>query len=78
MISAWKGIMGIFSKTAEYLKERLGKTRTAISNSLSSVLSIGRKIDEGLLDELEETMLMWITRSFVNFWRVKLIQPRKN
>lgn len=49
--------MGIFSKTAEYLKERLGKTRTAISNSLSSVLSIGRKIDEDLLDELEETLI---------------------
>jgi len=49
--------MGIFSKTAEYLKERLGKTRAAISNSLSSVLSIGRKIDEDLLDELEETLI---------------------
>ena len=34
--------------------------------------------DIALLDELEETMLMWVTRSFVNFWRLKLIQPRKN
>jgi fused signal recognition particle receptor len=50
-------MMGIFSKTAEYLKERLGKTRTAISSSLSGVLSIGRKIDDELLDELEETLI---------------------
>jgi fused signal recognition particle receptor len=49
--------MGIFSKTAEYLKQRLGKTRTAISNSLSTVLSLGRKIDDELLDELEETLI---------------------
>ena len=34
--------------------------------------------DIGLLDELEETMLMWVTRAFVDFWRVKLILPRKN
>jgi len=44
--------MGIFSKTAEYLKERLGKTRDKISSSLSTVLSFGRKIDDELLDEL--------------------------
>jgi fused signal recognition particle receptor len=50
-------MMGIFSKTAEYLKERLGKTRTAISSSLSGVLSIGRKIDDELLGQLEETLI---------------------
>jgi fused signal recognition particle receptor len=49
--------MGIFSKTAEFLKERLGKTRSKISSSLSSVLSFGRKIDDDLLDELEETLI---------------------
>ncbi|OHB66640.1 MAG: signal recognition particle-docking protein FtsY [Planctomycetes bacterium RBG_13_62_9] len=49
--------MGIFSKTAEYFKERLGKTRAAINNSLTAVLSIGRKIDDELLDELEETLI---------------------
>jgi fused signal recognition particle receptor len=49
--------MGIFSKTKEYLKERLGKTRSKISSSLSSVLSLGRKIDDDLLDELEETLI---------------------
>jgi fused signal recognition particle receptor len=49
--------MGIFSKTAEYLKERLGKTRDKINSSLSSILSFGRKIDDELLDELEETLI---------------------
>ena len=49
--------MGIFTKTAEYLKDRLGKTRHKISTSLSSVLSLGRNIDETLLDELEETLI---------------------
>ncbi len=49
--------MGFFSKTTEFLKDRLGKTRDKISSSLSSVLSMGRKIDENLLDELEETLI---------------------
>jgi fused signal recognition particle receptor len=49
--------MGIFSKTADFLKERLGKTRSKISSSLSTVLSFGRKIDDDLLDELEETLI---------------------
>jgi len=49
--------VGIFSKTAGYLKERLGKTRDKISSSLSSVLSLSRKIDDALLDELEETLI---------------------
>jgi fused signal recognition particle receptor len=49
--------MGIFAKTAEYLKERLGKTRDKISTSLSAVLRLGRNIDETLLDELEETLI---------------------
>ena len=49
--------MGIFTKTAQYFKDRLGKTRDKISTSLSSVLSLGRNIDENLLDELEETLI---------------------
>lgn len=49
--------MGIFSKTAGYLKERLSKTRNKISSSLSAVLSLGRNIDEELLDKLEETLI---------------------
>ena len=49
--------MGIFTKTAGFFKDRLGKTRDKISASFASVLSLGRKIDEDLLDELEETLL---------------------
>jgi len=49
--------MGIFSKTAGYLKDRLGKTRAKISTSLSSVLTLGRNIDENLLDKLEDTLI---------------------
>ena len=49
--------MGIFTKTAGYFKDRLGKTRDKISRSLSSVLTLSRNIDESLLDELEETLI---------------------
>lgn len=49
--------MGIFTKTAEYLKNRLTKTRDKIASSLSSILTLGRNIDEALLDKLEETLI---------------------
>ena len=49
--------MGIFSKTADYIKDRLGKTRDKISSSLSSVLSLGRNIDDQLLNDLEQTLI---------------------
>ncbi|HUT30879.1 MAG TPA: signal recognition particle-docking protein FtsY [Sedimentisphaerales bacterium] len=49
--------MGIFTRTAEFFKNRLGKTRDKISSSLSSVLRLGRNIDEALLDQLEETLI---------------------
>ena len=49
--------MGIFSKTVDYLKERLGKTRDKISSSLAAVLTLGRNIDDELLDKLEETLI---------------------
>src|SRR4030042_1283669 len=49
--------MGIFTKTANFFKERLGKTRDKISSSLSAVLTLGRNIDENLLDKLEETLI---------------------
>ncbi|MHC4457277.1 MAG: signal recognition particle-docking protein FtsY [Planctomycetota bacterium] len=49
--------MGIFTKTVEFFKNRLGKTRDKISSSLASVLTLGRNIDENLLDELEETLI---------------------
>lgn len=49
--------MGIFRKTVQYLKEHMSKTRNRISSSLSSVLTLGRNIDEDLIDELEETLI---------------------
>ncbi len=49
--------MGIFTRTAGYIKDKLGKTRDKIASSLSSILTLGRKIDENLLDELEETLI---------------------
>ena len=49
--------MGIFTKTTNYFKDRLSSTRDKISSSLSSVLTLGRKLDEALLDELEETLI---------------------
>ena len=49
--------MGIFSKTVSFIKDKLDKTRSKISSSLSSVLTFGRKIDDDLLDELEETLI---------------------
>ena len=49
--------MGFFSKTLDYVKDRLGKTRQKISSSLSAILTIGRKIDDDLLNELEETLI---------------------
>lgn len=49
--------MGIFSKTLDYIRGRLGRTRDKISSSLSSVLTLGRNIDEDMLDKLEETLI---------------------
>ena len=39
------------------LKKGLTKTREKVASGLRSVLPIGQKIDEGVLDRLEETML---------------------
>ena len=50
-------IMGIFTKTVGYIKDHLGKTRNKIKSSLSAVLTLGRGIDDELLDELEETLI---------------------
>ncbi|MBN1816322.1 MAG: signal recognition particle-docking protein FtsY [Sedimentisphaerales bacterium] len=49
--------MGIFSKTVQYLKDRLGKTRKKIASGLSSILTLGRAIDDDLLEELEATLI---------------------
>ncbi len=39
------------------LKEGLAKTRTGLANKLSRVLGAGRKIDENLLEEIEEILI---------------------
>ena len=49
--------MGFFSKTVQYLKDHLSKTRSRIASTLSAVLPLGRKIDDALLDELEATLI---------------------
>lgn len=49
--------MGFFSKTVQFIKDHLTKTRQKISSSLSAVLTFGRKIDEQLLEELEQTLI---------------------
>ncbi|MFA4986993.1 MAG: signal recognition particle-docking protein FtsY [Candidatus Brocadiia bacterium] len=41
----------------EKLRQGLAKTRDKLSRALLSVLSIGRKIDDDLLDELEELLI---------------------
>ncbi len=45
--------MGLFDR----LKQGLAKTRDKITRSFQSILPFGRKIDDALIDELEETML---------------------
>jgi fused signal recognition particle receptor len=49
--------MGIFTKTLDYLKGQLGKTRDKIKSSLQSILTLGRDIDDELLEQLEETLV---------------------
>ncbi|HPS56065.1 MAG TPA: signal recognition particle-docking protein FtsY [Sedimentisphaerales bacterium] len=49
--------MGLFTKTANFFKEKLTKTRDKIASSLTSILTLGRKIDDDLLDKLEETLI---------------------
>jgi fused signal recognition particle receptor len=45
--------MGLFDR----LKKGLSKTRTKIGRSFRSILPFGRKIDDTIIDQLEETML---------------------
>jgi fused signal recognition particle receptor len=51
-------VFGIFSKAVEKLKEGLSKTRGIFTSRLKSLFTIGRKIDQAFLDELEETMIL--------------------
>lgn len=49
--------MALFSGKLDKLKAGLLKSRQKISNSFKSVLTLGRKIDETLLEELEEKLI---------------------
>ena len=49
--------MAILSRTLEKLKSGLAKSRRKINDSLKTVLALGRKIDENLLEELEEKLI---------------------
>lgn len=46
--------MGFFDK----LKQGLGKTKNSIDEKINNVFSVFRKVDEGLLEELEEVLVM--------------------
>ena len=46
--------MGFFDK----LKQGLGKTKNSIDEKINSVFSVFRKVDEELLEELEEVLVM--------------------
>ena len=59
--------MGIFGKTVQYLKDHLDKTRDKISTSLKTVLTLGRKIDEDLLDELEEVLITFTVDEYIGY-----------
>ena len=49
--------MALFRKAIDKLKAGLQKSRDKIGTSLKTVLTLGRKIDEDLLDELEEQLI---------------------
>jgi len=49
--------MALFSKVLDKLKSGLSKSREKITKSLMSVLTLGRRIDETLLEELEEQLI---------------------
>jgi len=49
--------MGFFSKSVQFIKDHLTKTRQKISSSLSTILTFGRTIDADLLDQLEQTLI---------------------
>ena len=46
--------MGFFDK----LKQGLGKTKSSIDEKINNVFSVFRKVDEDLLEELEEVLVM--------------------
>ncbi len=49
--------MAFFSKALEKFKNGLERSRKKINDSLKTILTLGRKIDETLLEELEEQLI---------------------
>ncbi len=49
--------MALFAKALDKLKNGLQRSRQKITDSLKSVLTFGRKIDDTLLEELEEQLI---------------------
>ncbi len=49
--------MGFFTKTVDYIKDKLSKTRSKISTSLSSIITFGRDIDDELIEDLQATLI---------------------
>ncbi|MCP4710986.1 MAG: signal recognition particle-docking protein FtsY [Planctomycetes bacterium] len=49
--------MAFISRTLEKLKNGLAKSRQKINQSLKTVLTLGRRIDEDMLEELEEQLI---------------------
>ena len=47
-----------FKKSLEVLKSALGKTRKAFTTTVRDLFKVGRKIDDELLEHLEETLIM--------------------
>jgi fused signal recognition particle receptor len=49
--------MGLFDALADRLKQGLERSRQAIGQGLDSLLALGRPVDEGMLEELEEILI---------------------
>ena len=47
-----------FKKSLEVLKSALGKTRKVFTTTVRDLFKVGRKIDDELLEHLEETLIM--------------------
>ena len=79
--------MAFFSKVFDKFKDGLKKSREKITESLKSVLTFGRKIDEQLLDELEERLItddlgveatMKIIEDIRKAWKEKKIESAEH
>ncbi len=49
--------MAMLRRVLEKLRAGLSKTRQKFANSFRALLTVGRRIDDDLLDELESTLI---------------------